>query len=580
MIKGTNSTCLIKSIRVSKSKAYITLVVASKEFNSTSTPFNIYLKDYNLDTVIQSNMLASISDELDSTESYYKVSNIVDTEYTDTLLSNTTYWIDMLENYGDDSFNENIEMYKEITLEIDISNGSKSSIIKNKFVRYISIFFKNKITSDIIWMSEQVLLISKEISIPKIENVLFETDSRGKIYGKFSYKYSSDADFNYNNSYLFTVIVIKSPQTNATLEAITIEEESFNTSEIKFQTNLEYTDTVLINIILKNYYGSENKIHQWIDENNYTTKLTGGSIVKSYSYYYTPEIKYSNMYVKTNNTYKKISQIYKIGKMNQIGLKPLIKDIDDDISLVRIGSKQFKIITPVECTYDIYVNNTNVLTTEENIIDLSAFPDSQIYDLPMKIVIHRKDIPFYNVVTTSTFALSSDYTCCDDTNEYITVCSTHLKCTQSKTNTNNDSPRFVSVTYIANNSIVKVESVVFGESSTPPNDNPSREGWTFYGWIGQYTDVSDSVIIKARWARTTRAPCQKCNNGILYKCNKCYGTGLSYTDTGTIACEDCSGVGYTKDIIEAGKWYSGYSETICDVCNGSGHIEDTVYEIY
>lgn len=309
MIQGTKSNCIVSDIKVSKSKAYVTLVVSSSELNYPSIPFNIYIKDYDLDNFSMYRQMILQDSLKDDLGTYFKMSSVSEVSYQENKLSNTTYWLDVLYTYSD-SLNVNINKFKQITLEIDISNQNKAAIINQRFVRLLHFKFINPITNKTIWSSENILLVSNKIELPTISNLSFETSKEYYITGKFKYTYESDADYNYNNNHLFTEIIIKSPQTLEVLETLKIEEEHSTLSTVEFTLNNVYTETIIIEILLKNYYGSEKIVDTWLTEDSYTEKLVGGTVMSKYTYYYTPKPKVSDMYIKVNNKIMRVIELY------------------------------------------------------------------------------------------------------------------------------------------------------------------------------------------------------------------------------------------------------------------------------
>lgn len=309
MIKGTKSNCIVSDIKVSKSKAYITLIISSSELNNPSIPFNIYIKDYDLDNFSMYRQMILQDSIRDDLGTYYKMSSVSEISYKETKLSNTTYWLDVLYSYSD-SLNVNINKFKQVTLEIDITNQNTSAIINQRFVRLLHFKFINPQTNKTIWSSEDILLISNKIELPTISNLYFETSKDYHVSGKFKYNYESDTDYNYNNRHLFTEIIVKSPQTLEVLETLKIEDEHTQLSTVEFQFNNVYTETIIIEILLKNYYGSEKTVDKWLTENTYTEKFVGGTVMANYTYYYTPKPKVSDMYIKVNNTMMRIVELY------------------------------------------------------------------------------------------------------------------------------------------------------------------------------------------------------------------------------------------------------------------------------
>ena len=53
-----------------------------------------------------------------------------------------------------------------------------------------------------------------------------------------------------------------------------------------------------------------------------------------------------------------------------------------------------------------------------------------------------------------------------------------------------------------NNDVLDTQTVDYGGSATPPN-NPTRDGYTFTGWSGNYTNVTADVDIKAQYTKNS-----------------------------------------------------------------------------
>ena len=96
MINGTQSDCKIKSIAISESLATITLLVFASKDTAVPKPFWICLKDEDGNEKIR--------------------------------LDQKTYWVDKINSYTSDSTNVNINKYKEIIIDVDITNNNKSKI--------------------------------------------------------------------------------------------------------------------------------------------------------------------------------------------------------------------------------------------------------------------------------------------------------------------------------------------------------------------------------------------------------------------------------------------------------------------
>lgn len=266
LIKNTDgSYCKIKDIKVSGLKAYVTLIIyssipqtSSDIYGNVNRVFSFYLRDK------------------DSTELYK--------------LSNNNYWIDRTHNYDNDSSNVDINMYKQIILEIDITNTNTSDIVGNKWVRYCNIVMVDHTTAqEEAWVSEDLTLISKEIKLPTLSNLHIATDSNDILGVSFKYIYESQEDFNYTNSNLVTFIEIKSIYSNEILESHEIPhyyEYSSQSLTIEFNSLDTYTDPVIVSIYLKNLRGDILQSHSQffnpqINGANIAVKLTEPALVKT-----------------------------------------------------------------------------------------------------------------------------------------------------------------------------------------------------------------------------------------------------------------------------------------------------------
>lgn len=235
LIKNTDgSYCKIKEIKVSGLKAYVTLVIYSSVpqtsediLGNIHRVFSFYLRD------------------VGSTELYK--------------LSHNNYWIDRNNNYNNDSNNVDINMHKEIILEIDITNNNQSEMQENKWLRKCNIVMLDHTTgADEAWISEELVLISKEIELPTLTNLKINTRKDNILTASFKYKYESQEDFNYINKNLNTIVEIKSLYSRETLETCEFPHYlNENTQEdyVHFISGNPYTEPVVINIYLKNLKG-------------------------------------------------------------------------------------------------------------------------------------------------------------------------------------------------------------------------------------------------------------------------------------------------------------------------------------
>lgn len=266
LIKNTDhSYCKIKEIKVSGLKAYVTLIIYSSApqtsqdiMGNINRVFSFYLRDLN------------------STELYR--------------LSHNNYWIDRNNNYNNDSTNIDINMYKEIILEIDITNNNQSYMLDSRWIRKCNIIMIDHTTSsEEAWTSETLELISKEIELPALSNLQISTDSYNILHVNFKYTYESQEDFNYINENLITLVEIKSVYTDEILETCEFPHEynqNIKESAIMFTSLNEYTEPILINIFIKNLKGdtltvNKNFFNPAIGNTRLTIKDSGLLNVKS-----------------------------------------------------------------------------------------------------------------------------------------------------------------------------------------------------------------------------------------------------------------------------------------------------------
>lgn len=234
IIKNTDGTyCKVKDIKISGLTAYVTLLVYSSvpqttpdSFGRTSRVFSFFLKDKNSDEIIQ--------------------------------LSRNLYWIDRVNNYENNSINVDINMHKEIILEIDITNKNKSQMKDRRWVRNCNILIKDMSNSsyNTLWTSEDLELISKEVILPEITNIKTTIDKNNVLHVIFNKTYESQEDFNYIDSNLKTVIRTKSIYNNKVIEEFILEDDSKFINEYgQIEINsfyLKYASPIIIEIQLLN----------------------------------------------------------------------------------------------------------------------------------------------------------------------------------------------------------------------------------------------------------------------------------------------------------------------------------------
>ena len=268
LIKNTDgSYCKIKNIKVSGTKAYVTLVIYSSipqttqdDMENIHRVFSFYLRDFN------------------STELHR--------------LSPNNYWIDRNNNYDSDSNNVDINMHKEIILAIDITNVNQSNMLENKWVRQCNIVMIDHTTTPTeAWVSEDLELISKEIELPTLSNLQILADT-GSIILKFKYLYESQEDFNYINKNLVTEIRIKSIYSNEIIESTELpsfKDKYAKEQTVLYQSSNEYTEPVIIEILIKNLKDD---------------------ILKVYSEFFNPTLSNLNITIKDSTTTKNVRAMH------------------------------------------------------------------------------------------------------------------------------------------------------------------------------------------------------------------------------------------------------------------------------
>lgn len=242
IIKNTDgSHCAIKDTKIYGNKAFITLIIYSSVPQTTggNRVFNFYLRDFDKNTLLPE--------------------------------SNNNYWIDRCINYNNDNNNIDINLYKEIILEIDISNLNTSEMLENKWVRHCSIVLIDATTKEEVWESSKLELMSKEIVLPEIKN--FNIKKYNNILtANFNLNYLIQEDFNYNNDNLQLVLKTKSIYTNETIEnsgQLSVKDLTLNpTDTITYSFINNYSDPVIIQIDIINLKGSVLKSFTKLVTNN------------------------------------------------------------------------------------------------------------------------------------------------------------------------------------------------------------------------------------------------------------------------------------------------------------------------
>lgn len=281
MIKNTYADCKIINQRVTGSTAYVTLLIYSTKPAEEHRKFQFYITDdrTNLITDIHTIELTS--------------------------LSNNIYWIDRTNNYENATVNIDVNMYKEIVLEIDISKQNQGEIRDNRWVRECNIVMLDMTNNanSIAWISTTLSLISAPIILPEIKNLSFmsyneyEKDEEGnkkikqpyRLQVDFDYTYESQEDFNYQNKNIYIKLSTISNKTLLTQESVIIRETHINDNRVAAIFDKTYDDYVRIRIEIFN----NKDVCMYMIE-----KL------------YKPVLRTENTYIKLNGIIHKVNYIY------------------------------------------------------------------------------------------------------------------------------------------------------------------------------------------------------------------------------------------------------------------------------
>lgn len=235
LIKNTDGAyCKIKETKVSGLKAYITLVIYSSvpqtsedSMGNIHRVFSFYLRDLNSTELVR--------------------------------LSHNNYWIDRNNNYNNDSNNIDINMHREIILEVDITNNNQSEMQEGRWVRRCNIILIDHTTgSEEAWVSEDLELISKEIELPELIKFSIYKNSNNYLEINFKYKYESQEDFSYINSNIYYDLAIKTTYSNETIEHrefYSSQDNPINNTDISYISENQYTEPVIVCIQIKNLKG-------------------------------------------------------------------------------------------------------------------------------------------------------------------------------------------------------------------------------------------------------------------------------------------------------------------------------------
>lgn len=255
MIKGTTANCKIKSITVTDSTAIITCIIYSLSPAKEHKAFKFYLRD-------KDKSLTNISENI--------------------------YWIDRLNNYNTDSINVDVNQYLETQFIIDITNTNKAELDGNKWVRQCNLVLRDLAFSPntYAWISEDLTLVSKEFEIPTVQDLDIYSDKNYNLFVNFKLDYKSQADFNYNNSNLYTTIKVLSVYTETLLDSVDVD-----ISNTKIETQFLKTFNTPVKIVIE-------------------LKNSKGQILSSLERNYIPLIRQSVTYIKTPSGIERVLAYY------------------------------------------------------------------------------------------------------------------------------------------------------------------------------------------------------------------------------------------------------------------------------
>jgi hypothetical protein len=230
-INNTNAQIEIKSITVSKEKAFVTFLVFANKLETINKSYQFYLEDFTSDN--KSNGFK--------------------------LLSRNFYWLNFF-NLGvsTDSNSVDFKLYKEITFEIDITNFNSSRINDNRWIRPVKFRLYNTFSKKHDYVSQQYNLISDKILIPEIQSTKIYSLNKDKtdpdleeIVVEFKLKYESQYDFNYTNKNIEYILQLISPQTNKVIDSALLTETNLNNGVIKHTFNGKFNNIVYVRTAIR-----------------------------------------------------------------------------------------------------------------------------------------------------------------------------------------------------------------------------------------------------------------------------------------------------------------------------------------
>lgn len=252
-IQSTDSSyCTVKAIKISGTTAFITLLIMSNTPQSKHCAFSFWIKDL-------------------ETNQY-------------TRADNNYYWVDRCNNYNNNVRNIDINMYKEVMLQIDITNANEASMQLNHWVRHLKLTIKNaneNVLGKDLWESEELELVSKEIILPSISDLKINKVDTTTVVS-YTQTYESQEDFNYINNNLTTKLLVTSVYTGEILEEYPITTYNIIDQVEVMLASTNYTEPINISLHIQNKKGENllvktkffNPEYSGINLSTLTTKLT------------------------------------------------------------------------------------------------------------------------------------------------------------------------------------------------------------------------------------------------------------------------------------------------------------------
>lgn len=313
MIKNTNANCKILSTTIYNATATIKCLIYSTQTTPIPQGFRFYFKDLNGDL--------------------HKISNNI-------------YWIDRYNSYEHSATHVDTNKYKEIILNIDISNNFTSKLQGTKWIRTGQLVLINQKDTDnkISWASEIFDLISEDFEIPLIKNFSIYSQKDNTIKINLDLSFISQDTFNYSTNNFILTANIYSLQTNQILETIPISNEDIINFKASVTSFNSYTEPVMINICVKNKQFE---------------------VLRNYNKLYKPFLKVSSTYIKDKD--------YNIKQVSTFFVKQEKQKISANYSMRRSTATPEFSTTPV---YDINYNNLYVNRLILNNIEYSYVKDN------------------------------------------------------------------------------------------------------------------------------------------------------------------------------------------------------------